>query len=97
MKRLLGAALALTLLGGSAAVAAPTGYDNRGYGHESNNGALFAGIGLFALAAILASQNNRSYQRDWHDRGYGRFDNSRGYNHGYDRDRDDRRSGYSHR
>ena len=73
MKRLISAALALTLLGATAASAdsyGRGGYD-RGYGHggHDNNGALIGlGIGLFALAAIAASQHN---DRDRYDeRGY---------------------------
>ncbi len=89
MKRLVSAALALTLIGTTAAVAQPYGYGNRwGSSHQyrgdyrrGDNGAGLAiglGVGLFALAAIAASQH--------HDRDYG-YDN-RGYGGGY---------GYSHR
>jgi hypothetical protein len=100
MKRLLSAALALSLLGGSAAVAAPHDHGNQSYnggygnrdhgdnyrGHRGNDGT--AGIGIFALAAILASQNQDHYYNGWynHDGGYNRGD--RGYDGGY--------SSYSH-
>ena len=68
MKRLVSAALALTMLSGTAAVAAP--YDhggyNGGYGdqyrrHDNNNGAIVAGVGILALAAILASQHHHRH------------------------------------
>jgi hypothetical protein len=78
MKRLLSIALALSLLGGSAAVAAPYGYGNRGYSHGNNNGALFAGLGIVALAAILASRNNNHYRGS-----YNRYDDNRDYRGGY--------------
>lgn len=84
MKRFLSAALALSLLGATAAQAdsfyGPRGghyerYDRHDYDrdrdhyrHHDNSGALIAaGVGLFALTAILASQNNereRVYVRD---------------------------------
>ena len=82
MKKFLGTVLILSLLGGSAAVAAPYNYD-RGYSRGGNNGALVAGVGLFALAAILATQNrgpaygyqerydHRDYDRDGYRGGYG--------------------------
>ena len=66
MKRLLSAALALTLLGGSAAYADPHGYGHRDnyYGerhhwrhHDDTGAAVAAGVGIFALMAILASQD----------------------------------------
>ena len=49
-----------------------------------------AGVGLLAIAAILASQNHDHYQRDyrdyhhgWYDRG-DRYDHyGRGYGYGY--------------
>jgi len=81
MKRLLSAVLALSLLGGTAAAAAP--YDN-GYNythrrHGDNGAAVVAGIGLLALVAILASQHrqHRHYHSGWYngryyDNGYGR-------------------------
>ena len=86
VKRLVSATLALTLLGGSAAVAAP--YDhggNQGYnggygnayrgdnyrGHDGNNsGAIVAGVGILALAAILASQHrHHHYHYGWYNGG----------------------------
>ncbi|HXS06264.1 MAG TPA: hypothetical protein VN723_05685 [Rhizomicrobium sp.] len=86
MKRLIGAALALSLLGATAASAAPAhgalqqvDYRDHSYRHRDNgNGAaVVAGIGFLALAAILASQNNHDhdgwYRQDngWRDRDYG--------------------------
>ena len=82
MKRLISATLALSLLGVTAASAAPYGYDNQyrdsGYRSDNNGAAIAAGVGFLALAAILASQNHRDfyvdrgYRSDWHDnRGYG--------------------------
>jgi hypothetical protein len=94
MKRFLSAALALSLLGGSAAVAAPydhggqRGYGNQGYSsgysdrgrHNDDGTAIVAGVGILALAAILASQHRH------HDGWYGR-DGGRGYDN-------DRNRGY---
>jgi hypothetical protein len=98
MKRLISAALALTLLGTTAAVADPWGRHGRGghyghgYRHGGNNGAGLAiglGIGLFALAAIAASQHNDRYDdRYAYDRGYG--PGYGGYRGGYN----DYRGGY---
>ncbi len=90
MKRLISATLALSLLGATAAMAAPYSYGDQGtsngynnsYGDngyrdngyrgrgDDNGGAIVAGVGILALAAILASQNHRrDYDRDrWHDR-----------------------------
>ena len=115
MKRLVSATLALSLLGGSAAVAAPYDhggqgyyggnqgyYANQGYAgsygdpyrgdyrrHGSNDGgAIIAGVGILALAAILASQHrHHRYHQGWYNRdgrAYG-YDNgySRGYNNQY--------------
>ncbi|HKU64535.1 MAG TPA: hypothetical protein VJQ06_05710 [Rhizomicrobium sp.] len=103
MKRLISAALALTLLGTSAAVADPWGrhgggwrghgYHERGYRHGDNGAglAIGLGIGLFALAAIAASQHDEDrYDR----RGYG-YDNGYGRNYGgYRGGYDDYRYGY---
>ena len=98
MKRILSAALALTLLGSTAAVAAPYGHGSNGYSHSYNNSGSYrgydrgyrhhnndgayvaAGLGIFALAAILASQNNdQRYDRRYDDR------YNRGYDDGYGR------------
>src|SRR6185312_13563694 len=76
MKRLISSVLALSLLGTTVATAANAAPVNRpipvrDYRHHDNgNGAaVAAGIGFLALAAILASQNNRD--RDYgYDRGY---------------------------
>ena len=96
MKRLISAALALTLIGSTAAVADPYGHRggwgggrghyDRGYRHGDNGAglAIGLGVGLFALAAIAASQHdedrydNRAYGYD--NRAYG-YDN--GYGNGY--------------
>jgi hypothetical protein len=90
MKRLLSATLALSLLGATAASAAPYGYGDQGYSDGYSNSyrddgyrdrgtdngpAIAAGIGLLALVAIMASQNHR------HD----------GYRNDW---RDDRRDGW---
>lgn len=80
MKRLISAALALSLLGATAAQAfpahggQPVDYRDHYYRHhdDGNGAAVAAGIGFLALAAILASQNNRDHD-DWQyrDRDYG--------------------------
>jgi opacity protein-like surface antigen len=95
MKRLISAALALSLLGATAASAAPVNhatqvqYRSERHRGGDNGAAIAAGIGFVALAAILASQNNhRDYDRDdWgrrdDDRGYGYGNSYQGYNRGY--------------
>ena len=101
MKRLIGAALALSLLGATAASAAAPSvapralqqidYRDHSYRHRDNgNGAaVAAGIGFLALAAILASQNNHDHD-GWyrHDRDWRDRDYGyRPYDQGYgDRD-----------
>ena len=98
MKRLVCAALALTLLGTAAASAQPYGRGgySHSYRHGDNTGALIGlGIGLFALGAIAASQHD--YDRDrYDDRAY--QNNYRGYQGGYYQDRrgyqNDYRGGY---
>jgi hypothetical protein len=103
MKKLIGAALILSMLGGSAAFAAPAYGNNRGYSDQrhDNSGAVIAGVGLLALAAIFASQNShddygyqghyQTYDRNDHRDYRGGYQN-RGYNHGYN----DRQSGYGY-
>src|SRR6185312_8835753 len=88
MKRLISAALALSLLGATAASAAPThgpiapvDYRHSYRHHDNGNGAaIAAGIGFLALTAILASQN---HDRDWYDRDrdyrYRSYDRGYGY------------------
>ena len=85
MKKIIGAALILSMLGGSAAYAAPAYSNNRGYSDQrhDNSGAVIAGVGLLALAAIFASQSNHD------DYGY-RSD----YRHHDHRDYRDYRGGY---
>ena len=97
MKRLVSAALALTLIGSTAAVADPYGhgrsggYSNsyRGDYRRGDNGAGLAiglGVGLFALAALAASQHH-DYDR-YDDRGYGYGNSNYAYGrYGYDNDR----------
>ena len=85
MKKLLGTALILSMLGGSAAVAAPYGTINRGHQAQDNSGAIVAGIGLLVLGAFLASQNNRQdygYQRSYQSRGW-----DQDWNNGWNRNR----------
>ena len=90
MKKIIGAALILSMLGGSAAFAAPAYSNNRGYSdHHDNSGAVIAGVGLLALAAIFASQNNHDdygYRSDYRhdDRGWGDHRDYRDYRGGYD-------------
>lgn len=107
MKRLLVTALILSMLGSSAVIAAPYRQDDRGYSRSNNNGAVIAGLSIFALAAILASQNNHRTRYSQYNRGfgggyntqaYGRDDNDRGHDmRGYDQGRNDYQSGYSNR
>ena len=93
MKRIISAVLALSLLGGSAAVAAPYDHSNRGsnggYSHQyrsdkyrdhrNNNGdAIIGGLAFLTLAAILASQHHEHYRDASYDRGQYRGDS--GYN-----------------
>jgi hypothetical protein len=69
MKRLICAALALSLVGATAASARP--FHGGGFGHRhsgwhgrGDGGALLGlGLGLFALGAIAASQQDRYYDR----------------------------------
>jgi len=90
MKRLISSVLALSLLGATVATAANAAPVNRpipvrDYRHhdDGNGAAIAAGIGFIALAAILASQNNRD-RDDWHyrDRGWDHRDYR--YDRGYD-------------
>ncbi len=75
MKRLISATLALSLLGATAASAAPYGYGDQGYSDgygnsyrddayrdrgTDNGAAIVAGVGLLALVAIMASQQSRA-------------------------------------
>ena len=97
MKRLVCAALALSLIGSTAAIAHENegnwgGYaqqDGRDY-HRGDNGAGLAiglGVGLFALAAIAASQHNDRYDNGSYGYGgnyYGREAYGSGYDGGYD-------------
>ena len=104
MKRLLSATLALSLLGGSAAIAAPYdggdhdnnggyGHQDRGYYHRDGNGAaVFAGVGLATLAIILASQH-RHHRDGWYDRDGYRYRDGNGYSRDYDRGYDGHRDG----
>ena len=93
MKRLISAALALSLLGATAASAAPAyrpaPVDYRDHRHydDGNGAAVAAGIGFLALAAILASQNHRDHDgwrdREWHDRDDWRDRDWRDRDYGY--------------
>jgi hypothetical protein len=96
MKRLVCAALAITLIGSTAAVADPYGRGNWGGGYSrqdrgdyrhGDNGAGLAlglGVGLFTLAAIASQHNDRDYDR-YDNRGYGGNDyyNQTGYGSNY--------------
>lgn len=104
MKRLISSVLALSLLGASVATAANAAPVNRpipvrDYRHhdDGNGAAIAAGIGFIALAAILASQNNRD-RDDWHYRDRSWEYRDRGYDRGYYRDYryDNRYDAYSH-
>jgi len=100
MKRLISATLALTLLSGTAAVAAPADHGRNGYnqgynqdyrgdrGRSNNSGAIIAGVGLLAIAAILASNSHDRYESDY--RGY----HQGWYNHGNRYDHYGRGYGY---
>lgn len=103
MKKLISAVLALSLLGATAASAQTyRGRDSysQSYRHSGHNdGAAWVGlgIGLFALAAIAASQHHDrdayAYDRRYDERN--RYDRSYGYpSYGYDRSYDGR-YGYS--
>jgi hypothetical protein len=94
MKRLISAVMALSLLGATAASAAPVNHgtqiqyrsDAYRHGDNGNGAAVAAGIGFLALAAILSSQNNHE---SWNDRGWDhrdyRYDRGyRGYDRGWD-------------
>ena len=107
MKRLASVALALTLLSGTAAVAAPYDHGNQGYNsgysnqdrggrdyRDNNDGAVVAGFGILALAAILASQHRHHDGRYYSDGG--RYRDGDGYRRGDRYDRSDE-SGYGDR
>lgn len=72
MKRLISAALALSLLGATAASAQP--YRHGGGHYRSHNGGnngaaiLGLGLGLFALGAIAASSQRDRYEDRYYDR-----------------------------
>jgi hypothetical protein len=101
MKRLISSVLALSLLGATVATAANAAPVNRpipvrDYRHGNDNGAaIAAGIGFVALAAILASQNNRD-RDDWHYRDRGWDNRGYGHNRGYAPRYDNRYDAYSH-
>jgi hypothetical protein len=71
MKRLICAALALSMLGATAASAQPYRHGGYGYGgswhrHDDTGALVGLGLGLFALGAIVAASN--------HDRSYDRYE-----------------------
>jgi hypothetical protein len=98
MKRLISAAIALTLLG-TAAASAQSYRHGGGYGHGSyshggysrgyngrNDGALIGlGIGLFALGAIAASSHDRYDDRYEYGPPPPPAYGPRGYDNGYNR------------
>lgn len=96
MKRFVSAALALSLLGGTAAAAAPydNGTNHYRTRHGDNGAAVVAGIGLLALVAILASQqrHHRHYHSGWYNRD-GRYHDN-GYARSYDYQYGDNYDGY---
>jgi hypothetical protein len=108
MKRLVCAALALTLIGSTAAVADPYGRGNWGggysrqdrgdYRHGDNGAGLAVGLGLFALAAIASQHNDRDYNR-YDNRSYGGNDyyNQTGYGSNYGDRSTYYRGGYANR
>jgi hypothetical protein len=71
MKRLICAALALSMLGATAASAQPCRHGGYGYGggwrrHDDTGALVGLGLGLFALGVIAAASN--------HDRSYDRYE-----------------------
>lgn len=98
MKRLISATLALSLLGGSAAMAAPYEQDGHGYHnnygyrdrsydrHDNDGAAIVAGVGIAALAVMLASQHHHYRDHDgWYNRDDNYYRDNRGYSRDYDR------------
>jgi hypothetical protein len=95
MKRLISTTLALSLLGATAASAAPAyrggAIEYRdGYHRDADNGAaIVVGVGLLALLAVMASQDHRrAYDRDdwgrrYHDDGHGHWDFRGGLDRGH--------------
>jgi hypothetical protein len=100
MKRLLSAALALSLFGGTAAFADPYDHGDRGYNgygynyhdrdyrsyhrHGDNGAAVVAGLGILTLAVVLASQHHHDHD-GWYNRDRG-YDGDGYYRDGYGRD-----------